>query len=64
MYHLHSVSEALWFTKLINQEIIDLKILYVEIESFVYYNTTQVSSVDTLKTNINPLFEYSLTTHQ
>jgi hypothetical protein len=36
----------------INQEIIDLKILYVEIESFVYYNTTQVSSVDTLKTNI------------
>ena len=36
----------------INQEIIDLKILYVELESFVYYNTTQISSVDTLKTNI------------
>ena len=36
----------------INQEIIDLKVLYVEIDSSVYYNTTQTSSVDDLKTNI------------
>jgi len=36
----------------INQEIVDLKVLYVEIDSSVYYNTTQVSSIDDLKTNI------------
>jgi hypothetical protein len=44
----------------INQKIIDLKILYVEIDSAVYYNTNQVSSVDNLKTSItNALSEYS-----
>ncbi len=36
----------------INAEIIDLKILYVELDSTVYYNTSQVSNIDTLKTNI------------
>lgn len=44
----------------INQEIIDLQILYVEIDSSIYYNTSQVSSVDNLKTSIiNSLTDYS-----
>ena len=44
----------------INQEIIDLKILYVEIDSSIYYNYTQVSAVESLKTKvINSLTEYS-----
>ena len=36
----------------INQKIIDLKVLYVEIDSAVYYNNTQVTNVNNLKTNI------------
>lgn len=36
----------------ISQEIVDLKILFVEIESSIYYNTSQVSSVGNLKTSI------------
>ena len=36
----------------INQKIIDLKILYVEIDSSVYFNYSQVSSVEDLKTNV------------
>ena len=36
----------------INQKIVDLKVLYVEIDSSVYYNTSQVSSVDDLKSSI------------
>jgi len=36
----------------INQRIIDLKVLYVEIDSSIYYNTSQVSNVQSLKTNI------------
>ena len=44
----------------INSEIVDLKILYVEIESNVYYNTAQVASSDSLKTEIvSALNEYS-----
>jgi hypothetical protein len=44
----------------INQKIIDLKILYVEIDSSIYYNYTQVSAVELLKTKvINSLTEYS-----
>ena len=44
----------------INQKIVDLKILYVEIDSTVYYNNTQVSNVDNLRTNIvNSLTTYS-----
>jgi hypothetical protein len=36
----------------INPEIIDLKILYVEIDSSIYYNYSQVSNVEDLKTNV------------
>jgi hypothetical protein len=44
----------------INQEIVDLQILYVEIDSSIYYNTSQVSSVDNLKTSVtNSLTNYS-----
>jgi len=47
----------------INQKIIDLKILYVEIDSSVYYNSNQVSSEASLKTKIfNSLTEYSKST--
>jgi hypothetical protein len=43
----------------INQEIVDLKILYVEIDSSIYYNSPQVSSVGNLKTTvINALNTY------
>ena len=44
----------------INQEIIDLKLIYVEIDSSIYYNYNQVSSIESLKTKvINSLTEYS-----
>jgi hypothetical protein len=44
----------------INQEILDLQILYVEIDSSIYYNTSQVSNVNDLKTSVtNALSEYS-----
>ena len=44
----------------INQKIIDLKLLYVEIDSSIYYNYNQVSSLESLKTKvINSLTEYS-----
>ena len=44
----------------INPRIVDLKILYVEIDSSVYYNSTQVSSADSLKTRVlNSLTKYS-----
>lgn len=36
----------------INTRIIDLKILYVEVDSSVYYNTSQVSNSETLKTSV------------
>ena len=36
----------------INQKIVDLKVLYVEIDSSIYFNTTQVSNVDDLKTSV------------
>jgi len=36
----------------INQNIVDLKVLYVEIDSAIYFNSNQVSEVDDLKTNI------------
>ena len=36
----------------INQKIIDLKVLYVEIDSAVYYNSSQVSNVNEVKTNV------------
>jgi hypothetical protein len=44
----------------IRAKIVDLKILYVEIESYVYYNYNQVGSVSDLKTRINnSLSKYS-----
>jgi hypothetical protein len=44
----------------INIQISDLKILYVEIDSSVYYNYSQVGSVEDLKTNvINSLNTYA-----
>ena len=36
----------------INQKIVDLKILFVEVESYAYYNINQVASADATKTNI------------
>ena len=43
----------------INQQIIDLKVLYVEIDSAIYYNTTQVTNVNDLKARItNTLTSY------
>ncbi len=44
----------------INAKIIDLKILYVEIESYIYYNDNLVASVSNLKTKVNTsLTKYS-----
>ena len=44
----------------INQKIVDLKILYVEIDSSVYFNSSQTSSVSDLRTDIiNALTSYS-----
>jgi hypothetical protein len=44
----------------INQEIVNLKILYVEIDTSIYYNTSQITNANTLKTNItSALTEYS-----
>ena len=44
----------------INQKLIDLKLLYIEIVSNVYYNDSLTSNVNTLKTNIiNSLTAYS-----
>ena len=44
----------------INQKIIDLKILYVEIDSSIYYNYSQVSAVESLRAKVtNSLTQYS-----
>ena len=46
----------------INSEIIDLKILYVEIDSTIYYNTTQVSNANNLHSKVlGSLRDYSNT---
>ena len=37
----------------INQKILDLKLLYVELDTFVYYNPAQTSTVADLKTRIS-----------
>ena len=48
----------------INPEIIDLKTLYVEIDSSIYYNDSQVSNSNELKTRvINSLNTYSKSTN-
>jgi hypothetical protein len=36
----------------INQKIVDLQVLYVEIESFIYYDTTKIGAVHDLKSKI------------
>ncbi len=47
----------------INPEITDLKILYVEIDSSIYYNYSQVDSSENLRTRvINSLSSYAKTT--
>ena len=44
----------------IRQSIIDLKVLYVELDSNIYYNLSQIASVDNLKSNvISALTNYS-----
>ena len=44
----------------INQKIVDLQLLYVELESYIYYNASQVSNVNDLKTRVmNGLTTYS-----
>ena len=47
----------------INQKILDLKLLYVELESFVYYDPSKVTTVSELKTNVtNGLLTYGSST--
>ena len=47
----------------INQKILDLKLLYVELESFVYYDLSKISTVSNLKTRIiNGLTTYGKST--
>ena len=48
----------------INQRIIDLKILYVELDSSVYYNESFISTVSSLQSEVlNQLTEYSKSTN-
>ncbi len=47
----------------VNQKIVDLQLLYVELESYIYYNAPQVSNVNDLKTKvISGLTTYSKST--
>jgi len=47
----------------INQKIIDLKVLHIELDSSIYYNSSKVKNIDGLKTNIiSGLTEYSKST--
>ena len=47
----------------INQKILDLKLLYIELDSFVYYDQSKVTTVSELKTNIiNGLLTYGSST--
>lgn len=44
----------------INQKIVDLKVLYVELNSFVYYDDSKVSTADSLKSKVsNSISTYS-----
>ena len=44
----------------INQKLIDLKLLYVEVDSSVYFNSSQISTEESLKTKVvNSLEKYS-----
>ena len=47
----------------INQKLLDLKLLYVELDSFVYYDPSKVSTASNLKTNVtNGLLNYASST--
>ena len=47
----------------ISQKIVDLKVLHIELESFIYYNSSKVINVEELKTNVvNGLTSYSKST--
>ena len=47
----------------INQKIVDLKILHIELDSSIYYNSSKVKDIDGLRTNvISGLTEYSKST--
>ena len=47
----------------INQKLLDLKLLYIELESFVYYDPSKVSTASDLKTRItNGLLSYASST--
>ena len=47
----------------INQKIVDLKVLHIELESFIYYDSSRVKSVNELKTRVtNGLTTYSRST--
>ena len=37
----------------INQKLVDLQVLYVEVDSFVYYNSSEVANVNDLKSKIS-----------
>ena len=44
----------------INQKILDLKVLYIELDSYIYYDNSKVEAIDELKTKtINGLTLYS-----
>jgi hypothetical protein len=44
----------------INQKIVDLKILYIEVDSSVYYNSSKVEEINDLRTRVvNSLYTYS-----
>jgi len=46
----------------INQKLLDLKILYIELESYVYYNNSKVENINDLNTRVsNNLVKYSKT---
>ena len=47
----------------INQKLLDLKLLYVELDSFVYFDASKVTTISELKTNItNGLITYASST--
>ena len=47
----------------INQKLLDLKLLYVEIDSFVYYDQSKITTISELKTSItNGLLTYANST--
>lgn len=44
----------------IKQEIVDLKVLYVELDAYIYYNSSQISNIENLKSTVyNVISAYS-----